>query len=47
MRREKEQGFFFVKKKQKTFFRWGMGVEIAMDQINRSFLVLFYKKEHF
>ncbi len=46
MRRE-EEGFFFVKKKQKTFFRWGMGVETGMGQTNKSFLVLCYKKEHF
>jgi hypothetical protein len=46
MRRE-DEGFFSVKKKQKNFFRWGTGVETGMGQINKSFLVLFFKNEHF
>ncbi|MDD2861851.1 MAG: hypothetical protein PHI71_12390 [Acidiphilium sp.] len=40
-----EKGFFFVKKKQKTFIRRGTGVGAAGAQWSESFFVLFFKKE--
>jgi hypothetical protein len=39
------KGFFFVKKKQKTFVRWGTGGGEAIARTHGSFLVLFFKKE--
>jgi hypothetical protein len=42
-----EQGFFFVKKKQKTSIRLVRAGFNAVHQIKGSFLVLFYKKELF
>jgi len=39
------KGFFFEKKKQKTFVCWGMGACEAIAQTHGSFLVLFFKKE--
>jgi hypothetical protein len=46
---ESKEDFFFVKKKQKTFVSWGGGCDAAeaQDRANKSFLVLFYKKEPF
>jgi hypothetical protein len=39
--------FFFVKKKQKTFLNWVRASEKLVDQINKSFLLLFSKKKRF
>jgi hypothetical protein len=39
------KGFFFEKKKQKTFLSWGMGVETGMDLINQSFFASFLLKK--
>jgi hypothetical protein len=37
--------FFFEKKNQKTFARWREAVGPARAHIDKSFLVLFFKKE--
>jgi hypothetical protein len=34
-----EEGFFFVKKKQKTFLNWYVGVEIVTNQRNEVFRI--------
>jgi hypothetical protein len=45
MRRRK--AFFFVKKKKKAFMRAVAGLSLQVrDSTSKSFLVLFYKKEH-
>jgi len=45
-RREgEEEGFFFGKKKQKTFLGWGRGVCVAGAQIHKVFLLLFVHKK--
>jgi len=43
----KEALLFLKKKKQKDFFMgaWALAVKTPMLQIQRSFLVLFFKKE--
>jgi hypothetical protein len=38
--------FFFEKKKQKTFHSQGRGATTSMASVIKSFLVLFFKKEH-
>jgi hypothetical protein len=42
--------FFFEKKNQKTFAnacrRWPILVSSGLGEIDKSFLVLFFKKEH-
>jgi hypothetical protein len=38
--------FFFEKKKQKTFIHWARAVPEVSIQMDKSFLVLFFKKEH-
>jgi hypothetical protein len=45
------KAFFFEKKKQKTFFclllTWSVCVAYLRNQVNKSFLVLFSKKNSF
>jgi hypothetical protein len=44
----KKEDFFFVKKKQKTFIRWGTGVVMSTVPIHESFFASFFtKKEDF
>jgi hypothetical protein len=38
--------FFFEKKKQKTFGCWAPSYPQARSKINKSFLLLFFKKEN-
>jgi len=40
-----EEGFFFVKKNQKTFFNSDCAIRTARGPTHKSFLLLFYKKE--
>jgi hypothetical protein len=44
---EVRKGFFFEKKKQKTFLSWGTGGETGTDTKERSFFCFFFvhKKE--
>jgi len=44
-RYKKRKGFFFEKKEAKNFLELGTGVETGTGSRNKSFLVLFYKKE--
>jgi hypothetical protein len=46
---EARKGFFFEKKKQKTFLNWVLGVGAATDSEDRSFFCFFFvhKKEDF
>jgi hypothetical protein len=37
--------FFFEKKNQKTFARSGPNMRAAVNQMDKSFLLLFFKKE--
>jgi hypothetical protein len=39
------KNFFFEKKKQKTFTHFGKDIIRTCSKMDRSFLVLFYKKE--
>jgi hypothetical protein len=39
------KGFFFEKKKQKTFGNWAEPWRMGSAQTGKSFLVLFFKKE--
>jgi hypothetical protein len=41
----KRENFFFVKKKQKTFIRWGTGVVTSTAQIKKSFFASFFTKK--
>jgi len=45
MRIEGSKGFFFEKKKQKTFGNWAVPAKAPPAQISRGFLLLFFKKE--
>jgi hypothetical protein len=40
--KEDREGFFFVKKKQKTFIRWGMGVFTCAVPIEQKFFCFFF-----
>jgi hypothetical protein len=42
---EVRKRFFFEKKKQKTFGPAGVGTHAGAPPVNRSFLLLFFKKE--
>jgi len=43
---EARKYFFFEKKKQKTFAYWlTRCIRLARNEVNKSFLVLFFKKE--
>jgi TRAP-type uncharacterized transport system substrate-binding protein len=41
----KKEGFFFVKKKQKTFIRWGTGAVTCTVPIHESFFASFFTKK--
>jgi hypothetical protein len=45
---KEEKQFFFEKKNQKTFVRWfsGAPAPVRTRRTDKSFLVLFFKKEH-
>jgi hypothetical protein len=43
--RKRRKIFFFEKKKQKTFACWAQRFRMGSAQMNKSFLVLFFKKE--
>jgi hypothetical protein len=40
----KERGFFFEKKKQKTFLNWAVLLSRPPAQIRKSFCAAFFKK---
>jgi hypothetical protein len=42
---EGRQDFFFVKKKQKTFFNWGTGSFKVNDQKEKEFFASFFAKK--
>jgi hypothetical protein len=45
MKKGKEEVFFFEKKNQKTFITLAPSPRHARRQIDKSFLLLFFKKE--
>jgi hypothetical protein len=42
--REERKGFFFEKKKQKTFLNWAVLVSLPPAQSNKNFCAAFFKK---
>jgi hypothetical protein len=44
-RPQRKEDFFFEKKKQKTFDYWAESIRRGRSQMDKSFLVLFFKKE--